>query len=192
MDEIGLPSMNHKRPHRLTLIVGAALAALTVWLVLTSGKGVVRANDGTIPVVQGTAIPAGSTVLETVPDGISFKERAAPSTLPSGQTPISRGQAIQDAEAVFNPSDQPNARVSAVYALYSNTEYGSRQPNGQVQPFFQDRPAWIVRFTGINLPEIGGIYAQMHPDERASSMNHEQFIFVDAVTGDFLGGYTYR
>jgi hypothetical protein len=88
--------------------------------------------------------------------GLRFAPQPALSALPSGERVISAGAAV--AAATRYPSVPghpgqllPNVNVVAEFGYFSNDNYGQKLPSGALQPFIQNRPAWIVSFAGPGL-----------------------------------------
>ncbi len=130
-----------------------------------------------------------------------FGIRFAPQTVGSdvhpvintGGTGISMGDAVSaamggdsaaDGLAVVGGQLFPNVRVTAQYGMFSNDVYGPLNSSGQVQPRWQNIPAWIVTFAGP------GVSAPSHGRIRVT--RHEVNVVVDAVTGVCLQAFIFR
>jgi len=105
--------------------------------------------------------------------------------LPNGQQGVPKDQAIRAAmDHTPYGVDQahnllPNVQVSAQYGLFTKVR------PGQVQPYLQNRPAWVITFSGpgvvFNLPGPPGSLPAVH---------HEVSVMIDAATGQYLMGFS--
>jgi hypothetical protein len=143
------------------------------------------------PVPTGTpGTPSGEGPLDptTLAEfGIQYVAQAvandAPPTLPNGQQGLPRDQAMRAAmDHTPYGVDQahnllPNVQVAAQYGLFTKVR------PGQVQPYLQNRPAWVITFAGpgvvFNLPGPPGSLPAVH---------HEVSVVIDAATGQYLMG----
>lgn len=174
-------------------VVFGCLLATGVTLAAVHLGSSVSARDTLPREVEQVQLPTGVQKVHEIPGNIVFTEMATPPFLPNGHSVISRERAIQVAESNFNPEAiQPGAQVSASYGTYSNNSYAHILATGERQLQIQDRPVWFVRFTGIDIYPVGGIYYQLHPDALKSDANHEEDIVVDAETSQYLQGVTYQ
>jgi hypothetical protein len=83
-------------------------------------------------------------------------------TLPNAQQGVPMDQAIGVAMAVTPAGvDQANillanVQVSAQYTLFSNDRYGQTVgPGRQIRPYVQNRPAWVITFSGPGVAFYG-------------------------------------
>jgi hypothetical protein len=121
---------------------------------------------------------------------------AAP-TLPNEQRGVTMAQAISTAmDAAPSGVDYhahtllPGVQATAQYGLFSDDRYGQMLPSGRRQLYLQDRPAWVVTLSGVQLPSHGPRRAgAVHP---AGADHNEVNIVIDAATGQYLMGYSYR
>ena len=96
---------------------------------------------------------------------------------------ITDAQAIQAArDRKPRLADQATS-IATRYVLFSNDQYFITDATGQKHLVWQRVPAWVVTFTGVNLPSRGG-----DPD----AVNHEVNIVIDARTGEYLQLFSYR
>ena len=117
-------------------------------------------------------------------------------TLPNGQQGVSREQAIRAAmDTGLGGVDQahnllPNVQVSAKYGLFTADHYGQRLASGQIQSYLQNRPAWVITFSGpgVVFYGSGGPY-RPGPRPPLSGAKHEVSIVIDAATGQYLMGW---
>ena len=81
-------------------------------------------------------------------------------------------------------------QVSAQYTLYSDDRYGQKLGPGKVQPYLQNRPAWVITFSGpgVVFYGSGGPY-RPGPRPPLSGAKHEVSVVIDAATGQYLMGY---
>lgn len=132
--------------------------------------------------------------------GIRFawatSEQARP-ILPSGAMALSMDQAIavaaRNSVAARAGTILPNVQVVARYGTFSDDQYGSRSPGGSLQPYFQNRPAWFVTFSGP------GVVMLLHGPEGfvkahggTEPAHHEQTVVVDAASEQYLEAYSYQ
>ena len=95
---------------------------------------------------------------------------------------ITDAQAIQAArDRKPRLADQATS-IATRYVLFSDDQYFTTDATGQ-HLAWQRVPAWVVTFTGVNLPSKGG-----DPD----AVNHEVNIVIDARTGEYLQLFSYR
>ena len=170
----------------LVLVVGVAISAVT------ARHGAASAGHFLPVAVVAPTLQPGVVVTETIPSQITFDEMAPPAAFADGQPVISPEQALQVATANFPTANQPNSQATVLYGVYLDRSLAKIGSDGQRQPLIQGRPAWLVRETGLDLPPVGGLYYRLHPDQVAKDANHEENLFVDAETGRFLGGITFR
>jgi hypothetical protein len=76
-------------------------------------------------------------------------------------------------------------QVSAQYTLYSDDRYGQKLGPGKVQPYLQNRPAWVITFSGP-----GVVLYPTGPRPPGSGVHHEVSVVIDAATGQYLMGYS--
>ena len=133
--------------------------------------------------------------------GIHFSVQAVdeggPPTLPNGQPGVPRDQAIRAAmDTGLAGVDRarnllPNVQVSAQYGLFTAKHLGQRLASGQIQPLLENRPAWVITFSGpgVVLYPIG----PYRPGPRAplsdADAKHEVSVVIDAATGQYLMGF---
>ncbi len=148
------------------------------------------------PVTSPAEGPQDPTTLADV-YGIHFIAQVvaagAQPTLPNGQPGVPMDQAVSAAmDAAPAGVDHqarslaPNVQVAAQFTLFSDDRYGQRLASGQVQPYLQDRPAWVVTFSGP------GVQLHPHGPRPAGSVHNEVSVVIDAATGQYLMGYSYR
>lgn len=113
--------------------------------------------------------------------------------LPSGGRGISESEAIntavENAPAGVNHVSGavlPEVTVTTQYTLFSDDRFGDRSPSGALNPFLQDRPAWLVTFSGPGVQDLPSGPA------RPGAVHHEVTVVIDAATGQYLLGYSYR
>jgi hypothetical protein len=137
--------------------------------------------------------------------GLHFLPQPAPGVLPSEQRAISAGAAIAAATTYASVPGHPgqllpNVNVVAEFGYFSNHYYGQRLPSGAIQPFIQNRPAWVMSFAGpgLNLwPRGCGVECEKFSPEHMkqsllSSGEHEGSVVIDAVSGQYLELLMYR
>jgi hypothetical protein len=138
------------------------------------------ANPVSIPVT-----PVGSPDLADI--GIQLTDI---STLSADQHAALKNTAIAQASAVARangfsqiPPDQAS-RVEAKLYLFSDSHYGPIDDKGQVTPLYQNKLVWVVTYTGA-------VYSS-GPVGAKRQINTEYNVVIDAVTGEYLEGFTYR
>jgi hypothetical protein len=110
--------------------------------------------------------------------------------LPNGQQGVSRDQAIRAAmDTGLAGVDQehnllPNVQVSAHYGLFTNDHYEHRLPSGQLQLVLENRPAWVVTFSGP-----GVVLYSSGPRGSPRRVKHEVSVVINAATGQYLMGF---
>lgn len=144
----------------------------------------------------------------------AFGVRFSPKTTPAGRSPLLPGgrAGISMDEALTVARSQtpagvdeehrvlPGVQVTAQFGLFSDDRYGERGTSGRVQPYLQDVPVWLVNFSGPGVEDrpLGGGVAASTPTIGGSGAlgtsgaHHEENLVIDAATGQFLLGYTYR
>jgi hypothetical protein len=75
----------------------------------------------------------------------------------------------------------PNVQVSAQYGLFTRA-----RPGRQLQPNMQNRPAWVITFYGP------GVVIYPSGPRPPGAVHHQVSIVIDAATGEYLLGYSYR
>lgn len=108
--------------------------------------------------------------------GVRFTEAAQPTGVINAQ------QAI--AGAVAFSSGLRGLAVNARYGLISDDQMAHISPSGVRTYVAQDRPVWLLTYRGVGIPSFGP-----HPSVRSTT---ELNIVVDAYTGRYLFGYSYR
>jgi hypothetical protein len=134
--------------------------------------------------------------------GIHFNIQAVANgalpTLPNGQQGVPREQAIRAAmdhtlagvDVAHNLL--PNVQVSAQYGLFTNDHYRQRLASGQMQPYLQNQPAWVITFSGpgVVFYGSGGPYRPgPRPPLSDADAKHEMSVVIDAATGQYLMGW---
>jgi hypothetical protein len=113
--------------------------------------------------------------------------------LPDGTWGIRRSRAIAIAErhapGGVGPqagSGTPTIRVTAQFGLFTDTRFGRGTSKGRLHLFLKDRPVWVVTFSGpgIEIPPAGPV--------KGNVMHHEVSVVIDAKTGRYWMGYSYR
>jgi hypothetical protein len=111
-------------------------------------------------------------------------------TLPTGQQGVPREQAIRAAMdtglAGVDRAHMSNVEVSAQYGLFTDDRYGQIVgPGRQIRPYLQDRPAWVVTFSGP-----GVVLSSHGPPGSRRRVKHEANVVIDAATGQYLMGFS--
>lgn len=100
---------------------------------------------------------------------------------------VSRDQAIQAAMAWLGPYLTAQAsQVSAQFVSFSDDQYADVDAAGQSHPKFQQIPAWVIVFEGMNIPPRGGRRAANLPPHT------EMHVVINAETGEYMEAFTYR
>lgn len=103
---------------------------------------------------------------------------------PTTPSAIAQDQAIQAAIDRIGPLLAGQAKaIVASYVLFTDEQNTTVDAVGQQHAIFQQVPAWVVTFFGVNLLSRGG-------DPKA--INHEVNVVVDARTGAYLELFSYR
>ena len=103
---------------------------------------------------------------------------------PSSPPKITQQQAIQLATTRLGlPLAHQATHIHALYVLFSDNQYYSTDANGQKNYFFQNVPAWVVTFQGVNFANSG---------RGPARFNHEVNVVINAQTGEYMELFTYR
>lgn len=169
---------------KIFLFGSAAMLLLSIMLKLTMGN--VLANAGSV-----SATPAAPLVVPSLKEiGIELIEI---STLPTDQAETLRRSAILEELAVTTaagysaiPPEQATTIVAKLY-LFSDDQHGPIDAHGVVKPLYQKRLVWLVTYTGLVYPR-----GRLRGSTWENTPNTEFNVVIDAVTGEFLQGFTYR
>lgn len=158
---------------RLRVILGIALIAIVAALLVTYRALSVSAHADSNPthrVVQHNAVGPESI-------GIRYGQ-------PTSPPQMTQQQAIHIATTrLGSPLASQATSVKATYVLFSDDQYYSTGAKGQRHYFFQNVPAWVVTFEGVNFPGQG------HSPTR---LNHEVNVVINDHTGAFIEQFSYR
>jgi hypothetical protein len=108
-------------------------------------------------------------------------------TLPNGQQGVPRDQAIRVAMENgpgVDRAQMSNVEISAQYGLFTQVR--------PIRPDLQNRPAWVITFSGpgVNLYPYGGRpYPRGPRPLRLEDVKHEVSVVIDAATGQYLTGF---
>ena len=115
------------------------------------------------------------------------------STLPASQflklksSAIEQSRAIEVANSYSAVLPDQTSSVDAKLYLFTDSHHGPVDQNGQVRPLYQNRLVWIITYKGVVSLLSGG-----PPDGPHEPTNTESNVVVDAVTGEYLEGFTYK
>jgi hypothetical protein len=112
--------------------------------------------------------------------------------LPDGARGVTMDQAINaamtDSPAVGFASGSghllPNVQAVAQYGVFTDPGYGPKLASGKVQPILENRPVWIVTFSGLSIPQSG--------PQPGAAFHREFNVVIDAATGQYVRGFSYR
>ena len=110
---------------------------------------------------------------------------------PTSAPKVGEEQAIQAAKDRMGPRYSRQAtKITARYVLFSNDAHHETDAHGRSVLSWQRIPAWVVTFEGLNYqtPGQGYIAARGGPSRHNTEVN----IVIDATTGAFIQGFTYR
>ncbi len=153
-----------RRVRQVIAFVGLLIALLaTLALIITFRMLSVSANVGNggthhTPVVVH---PTESTLQAT---GIRYGQ-------PTSPPKISREQAIQIAKTRLGTLANEATQINAQYVLFSD------------HYFFQNVPAWVISFEGLNLGSHG---------PPPITFNHELNVAINAQMGEYMEEFSYR
>jgi hypothetical protein len=107
-------------------------------------------------------------------------------TLPNGQQGVPREQAIRVAMDHAPGVDRAHnlLQVSAQYGLFTKVR--------PIRPELQNRPAWVITFSGpgvVLYPHGGRPYPRGPRPLRSEDVKHEVSVVIDAATGQYLMGF---
>jgi hypothetical protein len=111
--------------------------------------------------------------------------------LPNGRSGITRSEAVHIALGFTTGARHqrllPKVNVVARYGIFSDDELSKRNAAGVTQPLYQNRPVWLVSFSGPGMAEapMGRCCGPSH-----LGTHHEDSVVVDAATGKWLESYT--
>ena len=72
------------------------------------------------------------------------------------------------------------------FALYSDYGSGTTDQSGKLTPTYSDRPAWVVRFTGVPDSASGGGRARGSAPAAQEKVLHDIVVVVDDAPGTVL------
>ena len=102
---------------------------------------------------------------------------------PNVASTITEDQAIQAAKARIGLLADQATSIATRYVLFSDDQHVTTDATGQKHFVCQRVPAWVVTFTGVNLPSRGG---------EPVTFNHEVNVVIDARTGEYVHLFSYR
>jgi hypothetical protein len=101
---------------------------------------------------------------------------------------ITEAQAIQAArDRKPGLADQATS-IATRYVLFTDEQRFTQDAAGNKHYALQRVPAWVVTFSGVNFPLVGGPRGSS-PTPR---FNHEVNVVIDARTGGYLELFSYR
>jgi hypothetical protein len=150
--------------------VGVAIAVVAVLAILFSPRGGPPAAAGATD-VTGSVDPALVDDLKRqgVVIGHTFSDPAA----------LSEQEVIVAARSSA-PFVGDSPAVAASLVRFSDDVYGSEDETGGIQPFFSDTEAWVVVFTPVKTPIMGG------PGMPNGSYDSSTVVFVDPYGAKLL------
>jgi hypothetical protein len=171
---------------RRAAVVGASLAVAATILPGTWGHLSTSAVEAapSIPLAPAPQVFGMRFTLIHVADGRH-------PVLPNGRRGITRSKAVGVALGFTTGARHhtllPHAKVVARYGIFSDDELSKRNAAGIIQPLYQNRPAWLVTFSGPGVVES--------PTGRCCGPSHlgnhnEDNVVIDAATGKWLESYT--
>ena len=102
---------------------------------------------------------------------------------PDGEPAISEEEAMAAAREAAPGLEDRASSVKAEYVLMSKDDTFDMLPDGTREYVFQDRPVWIVTYSGLELPSRSGY---------STIVNTELHKVIDAQTGEALYSFSYR
>ena len=112
--------------------------------------------------------------------GISFTHGSSPAA-----GTVSEDSAIQIANLMGQGLLASGAHLSAQYGTLTDVQYADIDPNTHVRtPRIVNRKVWLVTYSGAKMEANG--------PGGGTSTNSEFNVVVDAITGQYLEGYSYR
>lgn len=153
-----------RRVRQAIAFVGLLIAVFTTLaLIITFRMLSVSANVGNGGTHQAPVVvhPTESTLQAT---GIRYGH-------PTSPPKISREQAIQIVKAMHPELANEATQINAQYVLFSD------------HYFFQNVPAWVISFEGLNLGSHG---------PPPITFNHELNVAINAQTGEYMEEFSYR
>jgi hypothetical protein len=152
------------------------------------------AGLGTISLMPGGAQVQASPSCGDTPPDTAHKHYAST----KGLTPpaVTREQAIQIATKNAAVPVAKASEIKARYVLFSDNDMGEDTSIGDdfsVRLFYQNVPAWVVTFCGLDIPGQGPsrFWHENHKDAPMPS-NHEWNVVLDAKTGDYIEEFAFR
>ncbi len=160
--------------------------------------GVVLATAGGVAVLglhdPRTTSAGGMQDIGEAAMGVSFSPATdASSEQPAainGVMPISKSKATSIAEQFAEGPTRPAGATTSIVAsfgTFTDRELGKNPTSGQTRPFFERKAVWLVTVSGpgvqiLSSGPMGGVH----------TVNHEENVVIDALTGKFLESFTYR
>jgi hypothetical protein len=151
------------------------------------------AGLGTISLMPGGAQVQASPSCGGTPPDTAHKHYAST----KGLTPpaVTREQAIQIATKNAAVPVGKASEIKARYVLFSDNAMGEDTSIGDdfsVRLFYQNVPAWVVTFCGLDIPPNGSrLWAENNKGTPVHS-NHEWNVVVDAQAGKYIEEFTFR
>lgn len=109
----------------------------------------------------------------------------APAPLPDGSLGITDRQAVMTAAAqALGQPKGPGVFVTARFALYSSPYPAERLPSGEMKPFYQKLPVWLITYYGP------GYSIPASTTNPKFGVKHVQYAIVDAQTNRLLSFFS--
>jgi hypothetical protein len=133
--------------------------------------------------VPKTDLPLGAQ-FSPLPEAASASAGITLDPLPTSQfaaVSVTPSQALGIAESYENFTPTGSDTVTTSLGSFTDTTLSTSSSNGDLSPAVTSRPAYVVTFGGLTLPELNGsgFYTQMN-------------VAIDAQTGQVIEGFQYQ
>lgn len=157
-----------------------------------------KASLGMAAAVSLLALGTAAVAIATVPTPIpTIAGYNLPADLDNGHfilAPPSAGMsrgvgvdvALSRARTYAEEFDANPSGVSVQEVLFTDSHRGVESPDGSITLSFVNLPAYVIRFTGVPQPRLGGVGSTNGP------LAEELNVVIDASTGEYVEMFSYK
>lgn len=163
-----------------------------VGLLFFAGVLAVVALAGVLAKNETSSARAAQSCGETQPTRANIRFASSQGT---SAPQVTLQQAITAAKKTASFSIENASAVNAKYVLFSDDAIGVAQTPGDdntVVLSYQNVPAWVVTFCGLDIPAVGPRMPQQLRKTRTIPMNHEWNVVINANTGESIEEFTFK